>query len=408
MSRNFLVVSVVSFAFACCASTLQAQCDASPGSCGCTAEINQCGNNGRLFKSCGCSGGNCRLGNGQVRNIGGMFRGNGACGGSRSGGCGPANSSCGCSGGGLGGLRTGGCSAGGCSTGGCNSGGYSSGGCSTGGCSTGGCSGGARSGGGLFSGAGGLLPRVNVSFGNGQGCGNAGGVPNQGGLCGLFTAITGFSATVTRGQNGNAGGCNCGSAGVSPALSQGVGCGGCSGGGCGCGNGGGRYYKLMAGWNFIEDDDELEGIGSTNEGFLVGFARGRRINHNTRFEFESSWRNNSGNFTGATPLDGRVNVFSPTVNLYRDFGSGSLRPYVGGGIGVAFQDAEFTTGEVDDFAFAYQAAVGLALNTRPGKDWFVEYRYYGNTDTDLELGGATIGEVSYEATNLIFGFRERF
>lgn len=354
MSRIFLVVSVVSLAFAFSADTTLGQCDASPGiisgvanggGCGCSTEINQCGNQGRLFSSGGGCNGGCSLGNGRLGNIGGVLRGGGC-----NGGCG----------------------------GGCNAAPAPSCGCSGGGCASGGCSGG------------GLLSNV----GGGGGCGGCGGGAAAGGrgLCGLFSDITGFSMSVTQGQTG----CGCGG-GQAQAC----------GGGCGCG-GSNSYYKLMAGWNSIGDDDELEGLGTTNEGFLLGFARGKRINCNTRFEFESSWRNNSGNFAGATPLDGRINVFSPTINLYRDFGSGSLRPYVGGGIGIAYQDAEFVTGEVDDFAFAYQAAIGLALNTQPGKDWFVEYRYYGNTDTDLELGGATIGEVSYDATNLIFGFRQSF
>ena len=164
----------------------------------------------------------------------------------------------------------------------------------------------------------------------------------------------------------------------------------------------------MGGYTFIGEDDELDGVGTTNDGFILGFARGRRLNHNTRFEMESSWRNNSGNFNGATPLDGRINVFSPTVNLYRDFGSGMIRPYIGGGIGVAFQDAEFTTSEIDDFAFAYQGVGGFAFKASEATDLFVEYRYYGNTETELEFAGAVLGDVSYDAHNIIFGFRRSY
>ena len=341
MSRILLVFSVVSFTLSFSSNTTLAQCDASPQTCGCTAEINECGNGGRLFNSLSsCNEGNS-LTNGSLGNLGaGDCKGN----------CGSGlssiapNTSCG-------------------------------------------CSGGSRRNGGFLQG---LLPRVNVSVGQGQPCAAGHAPRNKGGLCGLFTDITGISASITRNQTG----CNCG--GASPASA--------------CDNGCGprKYIKLMAGWNLIEDDDELDGVGQTNDGFLLGFARGRRLNRNTRFEFESSWRNNSGNFTGTTPLDGRVNVFSPTVNLYRDFGTGPIRPYIGGGIGIAFQDAEFVTGEIEDEAFAYQGAVGLAWNSRPGKDWFIEYRYYGNTDTDLEFNGATIGDVSYEASNVIFGFRESF
>ncbi|MEM7457782.1 MAG: hypothetical protein AAF456_25885 [Planctomycetota bacterium] len=221
-------------------------------------------------------------------------------------------------------------------------------------------------------------------------------------------------------------------------------CCGCEKSSCGCGSGRGngrlsnlismlpsmevtfdcnpcpqRYVSFFGGGVYTE---EYQGevapnlfTGSFNDGFVVGVARGQYLNSQTRIEAETSWRNNSGKdwfnpFGGVTNFDGRLNNFSSMVNIVRESTpQGRVGFYRGAGIGVSRQDGEFVVGadnyEIDDWAFAYQGFAGISLRDRPDRSLYAEYRYMGNTTTDLELNGAFFDSFVYSSHNLIFGIQ---
>jgi hypothetical protein len=170
-------------------------------------------------------------------------------------------------------------------------------------------------------------------------------------------------------------------------------------------------YEGEAGTNQFE--------GSFREGFILGYANGRQVNKDWRVEWDSSWRNNSGdiwsNSNMTVPFDGHFNVYSTTFNLIRDFHSfpllcrRSLVPYAGGGIGFSRQDGEFDVNgnnfELKDWAFAYQAFLGCTLWEFARGSLYAEYRYLANTETELTANDAFFDNFLYESQNILIGIR---
>ncbi len=215
---------------------------------------------------------------------------------------------------------------------------------------------------------------------------------------------------------------------------------GCQSSGCSCGRRSGRlrsivralrpfgdsgcyesYRSVFGGWSELEDEggtDFIDGL-DFNDGFVLGTAKGIYLNNNTRVERESSWRNNSGEslttIGGTFDLDGRMNNFSTMVNVIRDFRTDSrLQPYVGLGAGASRQDGDFTVAgldlDLDDWAFAYQGFAGLRFVKSSRVSLFAEYRYFGNSETDLEasVGGGPrldLSDFEYTAENILFGIQ---
>ena len=185
--------------------------------------------------------------------------------------------------------------------------------------------------------------------------------------------------------------------------------------GCGCQN----YVSIFGGATYLEDYDGVIApppanpvSGTFNDGFVLGLARGRYINKNTRFETEWNWRNNTGDVwtdPAGTPsqFDGQLNNYAMMFNLVRDIQCA----YVGGGIGVSRQDGDFdvtgTNFELEDWAFAYQAIAGVNLIKRDNFDVFAEYRYFGNTETELLANDVFFDNFVYDSHNVVFGFRFR-
>ncbi len=181
-----------------------------------------------------------------------------------------------------------------------------------------------------------------------------------------------------------------------------------------------KYRSFFAGGvdliNYEGDIGNGPITGSFRDGFVLGTARGRYLNEDWRFEMEGSWRNNSGDLwtdpSGMTsPLDGHFNVYSTMFNLVREiFNEGPANLYVGGGIGVAKQDGDFTVSgtnfSLDDWALGYQGFGGVNLVVTDNVDLFAEYRYYGNTTTDLNTNfGMFFDDFNYSSQNIIFGIR---
>ena len=175
------------------------------------------------------------------------------------------------------------------------------------------------------------------------------------------------------------------------------------------------YRSVFGGWVGLNDDPGAWPL-NFNDGWVIGTARGFYLNDCVRFEIEGAYRNNTADsVNGQVGIDGgltgRLNHYSSMVNLLRDFGGrGGYKVYGGGGIGVARQDGDFsyagTNYEIDDWAFAYQAIAGVSAQASQNTDLFVEYRYYGNTQTDLErVGFGPVDTFVYDSNNVVFGVR---
>src|SRR5262245_42614755 len=112
------------------------------------------------------------------------------------------------------------------------------------------------------------------------------------------------------------------------------------------------YVSLFGGASFLEDvDTNYDGNGEeysveTKTGYIVGGAIGARIWDPLRAEIElsySRWNgdeySSSGGDSGS--VDGHIEAAYLLGNLWFDLNMDSaFTPYVGGGAGIAFVDAE--------------------------------------------------------------------
>lgn len=202
-----------------------------------------------------------------------------------------------------------------------------------------------------------------------------------------------------------AGGCNSGC------------CGSASYGGCGYGNCGGcgygccpdkhdHYARFFGGWNWADDIDFPNQSLSFEDGWGIGLAMGRQVTCNRRRELEVAYRHNSlGNFTvPGTPAfnaTGSTKVYSLMGNVIFDLDSiqlGQASLYTGGGFGGAFLDFDGQGLVDEDTALAYQFICGLQRDMRSGAKAFIEYRYFGTTEFNLNGFDET-----YTAHNVFVG-----
>ena len=202
------------------------------------------------------------------------------------------------------------------------------------------------------------------------------------------------------------------------------------------------YVQIFGGW--VENQNLNLDFGnqqfgqfpdfdiSLNSGWMIGAARGQRLNDCWRVELESAYRDSTaGELIGIAPggpavvvgdLDGRLSIRSGMFNLIRDLAPRGrccdLKPYIGGGAGFAFIDLESSFGvaapgtfDADGSAFAWQGIVGVSRRVRPCVDVFAEYRIFGTDDFCVTYEGRGNGPVridfdtSYLSHNFLFGLR---
>lgn len=179
-----------------------------------------------------------------------------------------------------------------------------------------------------------------------------------------------------------------------------------------------RYGKVFGGWNEAYDINvpQTGADFSFRSGYAAGAGVGRYLTCNLRHELEFAYRNNSANersIGGAqnTPLAGNINVFSVGNILLYDLNRlcvGGFTPYVGGGIGGVYVDADFTDGAntyaISDKAFSYQGVLGVQKQMRSRMTGYAEYRFLGTTNLDFETPVATY-DVTYESHGVFAGIR---
>lgn len=121
---------------------------------------------------------------------------------------------------------------------------------------------------------------------------------------------------------------------------------------------------------------------------------------------------------GAFEVDGKVASLSLMVNGLYDFEIWTVRPYFGGGIGLARQEwqaddlnfqrlggnaTEVAPASETDFVFGYQAMLGIGYPLSEKADIHLGYRYFATND--FESGGIM---ATYATHNFEAGIRYRF
>jgi len=191
----------------------------------------------------------------------------------------------------------------------------------------------------------------------------------------------------------------------------------------------------------------LSGTASVDPdlGYVFGGAVGYGWDNGVSIELEAAYRRHqidvsgtaiagyltSAGFSTVASLtghdtDGHMSALSLMANAWYEFDTGSsVRPYVGGGVGIAWVDihdiveARFmyagTTiaytssfgAHGDDSGFAWQLGAGLAWEIAPGKDVTVEYRYFNGPEIEHVRIDALVHEldIDYNAHSVMAGFR---
>src|ERR1700682_22144 len=121
----------------------------------------------------------------------------------------------------------------------------------------------------------------------------------------------------------------------------------------------------------------------------TGWAAGGKVGYDfvgPRFEVEGMYHSNTGTAvvafpTGYANVSGRIEQISVMANVLYDFFPGAtVTPYIGGGAGVAFVDANIQGCKTCLAMFAYQGILGLGFNATPALRIGLEGRYYGTTN----------------------------
>lgn len=165
-------------------------------------------------------------------------------------------------------------------------------------------------------------------------------------------------------------------------------------------------------------------ILNQNDGWTIGGGIGQRIRRRLRGEIEWSYRNATLNTAeivvnnvpqANANLDGEINVYRSTSNLFFDFNPGGrFNAYFGGGVGVGFVDIdaqEPTTpveARLQTSSFVYQGIVGMSARVKPCVEVFVDYRYSGTDRLELDANspaGTLDMDVDITSNDIFVGLR---
>ena len=155
------------------------------------------------------------------------------------------------------------------------------------------------------------------------------------------------------------------------------------------GQGTGPYGTILVGLNILSDS-EINGFTNTTDyspliglGGAFGYDFG-----NFRVDGEIALRGNMISRLGVTPIDGDTLAWSYMVNGYFDFPTnGPVKPYIGGGIGLAtvaidwhvpgfFPFSQVSIADDSDSGVAYQFSGGIGYEINPRTTVSFGYRYF--------------------------------
>jgi opacity protein-like surface antigen len=156
------------------------------------------------------------------------------------------------------------------------------------------------------------------------------------------------------------------------------------------------------------------------EGYVVVGAIGRSFRNNLRTEVEGAYRQNDvDNHSTTGPAlagsEGQAKVASAMVNGYYDVPTSvNIKPYIGGGVGVARVSYD-NYATVDDGVIlddantvaAFQGMVGLSAPVHARLSLNAEYRYFTTLNAKVAAGSQE-SDTSYNTHNFIVGARYAF
>lgn len=173
----------------------------------------------------------------------------------------------------------------------------------------------------------------------------------------------------------------------------------------------GLYLELQGGGSFWEDADiSVSGIGSGrvefDDGWNAGGALGFRIFEMLRLEAHASFRKADLDTVNVGPVslsgDGFAGAAAFLGNAYFDIPFPlPIKPYVGGGAGVALFSADVDGNEVDvddeDTKFAWNLMGGVFVPLFRHFELDLRYRYITSDDPKVDAEFLGLGEGTAKA-----------
>lgn len=168
----------------------------------------------------------------------------------------------------------------------------------------------------------------------------------------------------------------------------------------------GLYFGVIGGVTAPRDIDVVN-TSTFDNGFMLGGVVGTSLTDTLRIEGELSYQRADGteDCTGKCSLaEFDLTTLALLGNAWVDFDTGGgVRPYVGGGLGLARVTMENTFGKDDDTGLAYQIGLGARFGAEGQFDLGYRYR---NVSADVD--DFTGDEIDFEAHVLQFGWTTRF
>ena len=201
-----------------------------------------------------------------------------------------------------------------------------------------------------------------------------------------------------------------------------------------------NWQSRMSGTGYYQDafgSGSVQRSVSTDPGWVILGSVGWGFGNGLRAEIEMNYRSNdvseltfngfSATSSPGSTISGTTSTYGVMANVFYDFQLGPVMPYLGAGIGYAWNrwssvgySGPFSTGGISDTqgSFAYQFMAGLAIPIRavPGLAITAEYRYFATnsvtmrgTYMDIDFGPGTEGMKSNnENQSVLLGVRYNF
>ena len=179
------------------------------------------------------------------------------------------------------------------------------------------------------------------------------------------------------------------------------------------------YVGVAAGVAILEDSTLSDRTGSVsvtyNPGFVLNGTAGYEFKNGLRVEGEFNYRRAEMDRVSVGNIGAAISSTAWSIGMmangYYDFRNSSVvTPYLGAGIG--FVNVNVGDGSIngirvwskaDDTVFAYQVAVGAALDMTRQAALDIGYRYFGTDDPRFDTAKGT-----YTSHNIMLGLRYRF
>lgn len=179
----------------------------------------------------------------------------------------------------------------------------------------------------------------------------------------------------------------------------------------------GWYLGAGAGANFLQDSD-VGGIGSSIDSNIggVGVIRfGYDYGNGWMTEVEVGYRQNGVDDVNGVDADGKTRNLDGMINVLYAFETGTMfRPYIGGGLGasnVRYDNINPIAGtriDDEDVVFAYQGIAGAMIDIDPALAVFLEYRYLGTDEPDLDTDSGINVEGENNNHSALIGLRYKW